>query len=66
VTSIVAAAADGSDSVALRKKQLKDQDIGHIPAELEAGQRPERKNTADRSLKYESYIGSSYIDSSKR
>jgi hypothetical protein len=55
VRVIAAAATDGWDRAALRREQLADQDVGHIPQEVEAGQRPEWKDIADRSPIYKSY-----------
>jgi hypothetical protein len=47
-----AAATDGSDRSALRRQQLADQDMGHILREMEAGQRPERKDSSSIYKRY--------------
>lgn len=53
---IAVAAADGCDRAALRKEQLDDNDVGQILQEMEAGQRPQWKDIADRSPTYNSYL----------
>jgi hypothetical protein len=45
----------GWDPVVLRMEKLNDPDIGPILQEIETGQRPARKNIADRSPTYKCY-----------
>jgi hypothetical protein len=52
-TAVVAGA--GWDPVALRTEQLNDANIGPILQDVETGQRPEWKDSADRSPTYKSY-----------
>jgi hypothetical protein len=54
VRAIMAVAASGWDSAALRS-ELNDQDIGLVLQEVETGQCPEWKDMADRSPTYKSY-----------
>jgi hypothetical protein len=54
VCIITAATADGWDRTALRREQLADEELGQLLQEVEAGQRPEWKDIADRSPNYKS------------
>jgi hypothetical protein len=54
-TVAVAAAANEWDRADLRREQLHDQDMVQILQEVDAGQRPEWKDIADRSPIYKSY-----------
>jgi hypothetical protein len=55
VRIITTAAADGWDRASLRREQLADDEMGPLLQEVEAGQRPEWKDIADRSPAYRGY-----------
>jgi mono/diheme cytochrome c family protein len=56
VQAIVAVATVGWDPATIWREQLNDPDIGSILEEIEAGQHPEWKDPAHRSLSYKSYL----------
>ena len=66
VRAVRATAAKGWDHAALRREQLKDDVIGQILREVEAGQRPDWKDIAERSPTYKAVLGSMEISGGER